>query len=120
MYTSPIPRGGKRISRLKRNAPLLLALASTTNAARKAAISKVKRDVIFALVECARNIIAGKVRLTPSQHSSLKRKHGELKLFASPTGNVETKRSLLQSGGFLGFLLKPLVGLLGGLLGGAR
>ena len=109
----------QRLRRLQRNASTLLALAQSTEAVRRSVLSQAKKDLVLALVECARNIITGRVPLTSYQHGRLATKKTALRRLASSKGNAEEKRRILQEGGFLPFLLAPLAPLLGKLIAGA-
>jgi hypothetical protein len=103
---------------MKRNAPALLALQTASSRVRFASIASAKKDLVLALVECAKNIILGNVRLTERQIAALRRHRKDIEeLVKTKTGLVKRK-TLLQKGGFLGMLIKPIVGLLGNLLGG--
>ena len=69
------------------------------------------------ICECVKNVLVGNVKLTPEHKRKLKRhKHSLRKLTSKKTSQKEKKR-LVQSGGFLGALLGPIVKVLGGLFG---
>ena len=106
--------------RMVRNAPLLYALAYVSDQVRTKVTRKAAKDLVLALVECAKNIILGNVRLTITQLSALGRHKENIRKLARAKTSLKEKRAIIQTGGFISLLLKPLLGLLGGVLGGAQ
>ena len=104
----------------RRNATALRALATASTTVRRMMISNADKDLIQTLVHAAEDIINGKIKLTRSQLDRLRRcEHSLHDLVTSK--DLSRKKHALQRGGFLGLLLKPLVGLLAGsLFGGGR
>ena len=98
--------------RIKRNFEALQALAKANKAVKSAMISSANKDLILSLVECATNIIRGNVKLTRHQFQRLKRYRTELERLTKPKTSQKDRKEILQSGGFLGALLRPLLGLL--------
>jgi hypothetical protein len=74
-------------------------------------------DLVNALCECSLNVLKGRVPLTTSQKKQLTRHKRDLRELARKGTSLKKKKQILQKGGFLGLLLKPALGLLGGLLG---
>lgn len=105
-------------SRLKRNAPLLKLLCRAKPALVKAIIKAGDRDLINTLCECSLNVLKGNVRLAPAQKKKLARHKQTLRLLSKKNTSLQRRKALLQTGGFLPLLLKPVVvSFLGGLLG---
>lgn len=75
-------------------------------------IKKSSKDFIETLVEICINIIKGNVPLSSAQFKRLKRFHKQLKQVTLKSTPQKKKRRVFQQGGFLGALLKPLLGLL--------
>ena len=98
--------------RIRRNLVALQDLAKASNSVKRSIISNADKDLILSLVECATNIIRGNVKLNNAQFRRLKRYKAELERLTKPRTSQKEKKQLLQRGGFLGALLKPLIGLL--------
>lgn len=97
--------------RIRRNFTSLQALAKASKAIKSSMISNATKDFILCLVECATNLIRGNVRLTSRQFQSLKRHRAELERLVKPRTSQRDRKAILQNGGFLGALLRPLLGL---------
>ena len=103
--------------RVKRNLPLLKVLCGAKPGLIKAVLKGASPDLISALSECSLNVLKGNVRLTPTQKKRLTKYKTNLRLLAKRGTAQKRRRQILQKGGFLPLLLKPIVGALGGLLG---
>jgi hypothetical protein len=79
-------------------------------------LSTAKKDMIMALVECARKIINGGSGANPAQLRELQRHSANVSRLLDRRSSLPEKRRVLQKGGFLGALLAPLLGTLGKLL----
>ena len=104
--------------RLKRNAAAIIALNNASDALKHAILAAASKELVLSLVECARNIISGKVQLSPDQFSALAGYSKAIRSLTAPSYTIAAKKRILQKGGFLGLLLKPLLGALGGIIGG--
>lgn len=96
----------------------IYALTKASATIRDSTIAEANKDLILALVECARNVLLGNVHLTTAQLNSLRRHRRAIEDLTNSRTSVRQKKLILQRGGFLGLLLKPLASLLGGVLGG--
>ena len=103
-------------TRLQRNLPLLKVLCGAKPALTKAVLKGASPDLINALSECSLNILKGNVRLSPAQKKQLSRYKQSLRTLARKGVSVKRRKQILQKGGFIGALLKPGLGVLGGLL----
>jgi hypothetical protein len=74
-------------------------------------------DLIQAISECSLNVLKGNVRITPAQKKRLCRYKQKLRTLAKKKTSFKRRKQVIQTGGFLGVLLKPVLGALGGLLG---
>jgi len=101
-----------------KNERVLKALSTARAAARRTYIQTAKKEVILTLIECAKKILIGQIPLTAKQHSDLKRYADHIKLLVSGNrSRLEEKRAILQQGGFLPLLIRPILSVLGGVLG---
>lgn len=88
-------------------------LSGASHAVRRSIINSGSKDLVLALVECAENIVKGRVRLNKRQFNQLKRYTKQLKKFLKKNVSEKTRKGILvQKGGFLGALLRPILGLL--------
>jgi len=69
-------------------------------------------------VECIRNLLNGNVPLNKSQKKKLAAKKNILRQLAVKKTSLQKKKKLIQSGGFLGALLGPIVSAIGSLFNG--
>jgi len=74
-------------------------------------------EFIKCICECAKNVLAGNVALSPEHKRRLKRYKHSLRKLALKKTSMKSKKKIVQSGGFLGALLGPIVKVLGGLFG---
>ena len=87
-------------------------------ALNKAVLKGAWPDLINVFCECPLNILKGHVHLTPAQKKQLSGYKQSLRVLAKKGTSVKRRKQILQKGGFVGALLKPVLGILGGLLGG--
>jgi hypothetical protein len=69
------------------------------------------------MCECAKNILVGNVALSPEHKRQLKRHRRSLRKLVLKKTSMKAKKKIVQTGGFLGAILGPIVKVLGGLLG---
>lgn len=74
-------------------------------------------EFIHCICECAKNLLKGKVPLTSQQKRLLSKNKNKLRTLVKKKISVGKKKKIIQTGGFLGALLGPIVSILGGLLG---
>ena len=75
-------------------------------------------QLIRAVSECCKNIIAGNVKLTEEEFKRLKRYHKQIKALSLKSTSTKKKKEFIQKGGFLPALIAPLIGLLGSVISG--
>ena len=108
-------------SRLHRHANLLRALHKANPKLRSRLVKKhCNKDFVCCITECVRKLLKGNVPLSPVQKKKLSSKKKALRQIALKKISLKKKQKLIQSGGFLGALLGPIVSVLGGLFNGAR
>ena len=103
---------------LKKYTPYLHMLQKSSPKARNALLKQhCSPEFVKCICECVKNVLIGNVDLSPEHKKRLKRhKHSLRKLALKKTPLTEKKR-IVQSGGFLGALLGPIVKVLSGLFG---
>lgn len=105
--------------RLQRNATKLKRLRKASKAMRKQMLQQnlADTDFIQCICECSKNILNGNVPLTNRQMTKLRRKKMSMRNLADKRVSITKKKKIIQTGGFLGAILGPVVSVLGGLLG---
>jgi hypothetical protein len=107
--------------RLHRHANLLRTLHKASPAIRKRLLKQhCDGDFVSCITECVKNLLKGNVPLNSAQKKKLSAKKKILRQIALKKTSLGKKQKLIQSGGFLGALLGPIVSVLGGLFNGAR
>lgn len=97
---------------------ILRSLLRLTDAEKKKMIRLCDRGLVDCFSECAKNVLKGTVPLTSAQLRKLRRQKNNLRLLAVKKTSVKRKKKILQKGGFIGAIIPPILGILGGLLGG--
>src|SRR5260221_5342422 len=103
--------------RVKKYKQQLRLLHDASPKIRKSLIVGCRPQMLSCICECAVNILKGNVPLTSGQKKKLCRHKHSLRLLSNKKVAIKSKKKLLQTGGFLGALLTPILSLLGGLLG---
>ena len=70
----------------------LLALQSASASLRKIMLEMVKRDLVLALAEIAKNIIKGNVKLNSTKLSGLRRKKKHVSVLLNPDKTTDEKK----------------------------
>ena len=83
---------------------------------RKEILKNCKKSFLCCLCECALNVLKGSVPLKKYQKSRLARFKEKLRSLASKKTSVKIKKRIVQTGGFIGALLTPVLSFLGTLL----
>lgn len=105
---------------LRQRVPTLRALATAGRTAQRTMIDNADKELVLSLVQAARDIIKGKLQLTPSQLRCLRLHERSLGELVS-TKSLKTRKKILQKGGFLGALIGPLLRLAtGAIFGGLK
>jgi len=108
-------------SKLHKHANLLRALHRASPRIRKRLLHDYcSGDFVCCIVECVKNVLKGNVPLSPAQKKKLKSKKKHLRQMILKKTSLTKKRKLIQTGGFLGALLGPIVSVLGSLFNGPR
>lgn len=102
--------------RIKRHAKALHYLASCDSNISKSVIKASKPDLICCLSEICHNLLRGNIPLTTKEKTKLTRYKKEIRGVADKKLTQQSKKRLIQKGGFLSALLAPLVSLVGPLV----
>lgn len=103
-------------SRLKKYLVKLRLLKKSSSKVRNKILKNCNKNLLCCLCECAKNVLKGNVPLTKPQKSKLSRFKQKLRNLVSKKTRIKVKRRLVQTGGFLGALLTPVLSFLGSLL----
>lgn len=105
-------------ARLKRNFKLLRFLKKAKRKHRSSFLKTAPTDVILCLCDCAHNVLRGNIHLKKKDRDSLRRYKKALRQLTEKKSGVEKKRKfLIQKGGFLPYLLGPIISAAGGIIG---
>ena len=88
---------------------LLKILHKTHPNTRKKLLSIFPKEMMQLLSECALNILKGTVVLKKSQKEKLRPHRRKLHTLANKKGNKQAREKIVQTGGFLGALLGPIL-----------
>jgi hypothetical protein len=103
---------------LKKYGSYLRLLKKVSPKVRKALLNKnCKTEFVNCVCECVKNLLKGNVPLTSAQKRQLVRRKRLLRKILLKKTPLKEKRKIIQTGGFLGALLGPIVSVLGGLFG---
>ena len=96
-------------SRLKRQAPLLQAIAEGHPQVVKAILRGADNELIKCLAECALNILKGGVAFDREQKTNLIKHKQKIRKLAEKKISLKNKHKIIQTGGFATALLAPLL-----------
>jgi hypothetical protein len=102
-------------ARLRRNASTIRVLSKASPSLSKKILHEANKDLIDAICECTYNVLRGRVSLSRTDKKKLSYHKDALRKLIRKGVSQKQKKHLIQKGGFLGFLLKPIVRILGGL-----
>jgi hypothetical protein len=105
-------------SRIEKNLDFIKALETPSAYKRKRLLKSASEDNILALVEIAKNTLDGKLELNHPIEKKLKRHRKNLRHFAKRRPSIKSKKKfLIQKGGFLPYLVSPLLSIIGSIAG---
>ena len=96
-------------TRLKRQAPVLEALAKGHPHLCKAFLKGADKDLLHCLSECAHNILKGNDQLTKTEKARLTKYKQKIRKVGQKKTSLKQKHSLVQTGGLVSALLAPLL-----------
>lgn len=95
-------------TKLKSHRQFLRRLANLTKAKRREAITQATPRQVRCICECSANLLAGNIRIGPSQKRTLSKHKHLLRKLADKRRKFKSKKKLLiQSGGSFLFALLP-------------
>src|SRR6267154_1827945 len=99
--------------RLHRHVNLLKALYKAKSVTRRKLLKKhCDGDFVCCITECVRNLLKGNIPLSSAQKKKLSVKKNILRQLALKKTSLRKKQKLIQSSGFLGALLGPIISVL--------
>ena len=98
--------------RVKKYAATLRVLSRAKPKVKRMVIAKADKQFMNCLCECGKNILKGNVPLTPLQLRALRPYKNHLRDLVRKKVSLKKKKIILQKGGFIGALLRPLTKLL--------
>lgn len=104
--TAPLKEKFEKLRLLKESSPKV----------RKRILKDCNTSLLYCLCECALNVLKGVVPLEKAQKKRLGRFKHKLRKLASKKTRVKIKKRIVQTGGFIGALLTPVLSFLGTLL----
>ena len=102
---------------VKQHGEMLKFLSRAKPPLVKAVVKNASPQLVKTLCECCHNVLKGNVPLTPVQKRRLRRHKANLRQLTKKKLSVKKRKQLLQTGGFIGALLGPVIGVLKGVLG---
>jgi hypothetical protein len=100
--------------RIKEHRTLLRKLCNCYGKERMKLLKKnCSKSFILCICECAKNILKGNVAMNSRQSKELRRRKHMLRSLALKRTSLSKKKKIIQTGGFLGALLRPIVSIIG-------
>ena len=103
-------------SRVRKYLARLKLLKEASSKVRKKILKNCDNNLLCCLCECAKNLLKGNVPLTEAQKKKLHRYKKKLRYLVSKKTRKAAKKRLIQTGGFIGALLTPVLSFLGSLI----
>lgn len=104
--------------KIKKYASFLKRLHKASPRSRKSILDNCcSAEFISCICECAKNVLKGNVPLTKTQKQQLRRRRRYMRKLVLKKTSLKNKRKIIQTGGFIGALLGPIISILGGLFG---
>ena len=95
-------------ARVQKYAPTLRILSRASPKVKRTVIQQADNQFMNCLCECGKNVLESNVPLTPRQLRVLRPYKNHLRELVSKKVGIKRKKIILQKGGFIGALLKPL------------
>jgi hypothetical protein len=94
---------------VKRQGEMLRFLCRAKPSAVKAVVKNASPQLVQTLCECCHNVLKGNVPLTAVQKRRLRRHKSSLRELTKKKLSVKRRKQILQQGGFIGLLLRPIL-----------
>ena len=95
-------------ARVQKYAPTLRILSRASPKVKRTVIQQADNQFMNCLCECGKNVLESNVPLTSRQLRVLRPYKNHLRELVSKKVGIKRKKIILQKGGFIGALLKPL------------
>lgn len=95
---------------------ILVALDAASDEVKMSAMEYAPKQFLLAITEIAKNIASGNVPLSDEEYEKLNRYAKSINEIIDKKTSMRRKRKILQQGGFLGILARPVVQALSPLL----
>lgn len=105
-------------ARIRRNAKTLDFLLNGDKNVTKHIIKNAHSDLVCCISEVCHNLLRGNIPLTSTEKAKLNKYKTQIRNIAGKKTTQQTKKRLIQKGGFLKALLAPLISLVGPLVKG--
>lgn len=92
------------------NIAILCALYKSSLSVKRRILKDSPPEVINLLIDCALNILQGKIEVNDKERKNLYRHRYNLRSLVKKSTPKKKKTEILQKGGFLAGLLAPIVG----------
>jgi hypothetical protein len=102
--------------RVRRHLSTLRRVRRMNERDRREFVRRCDGQLVDCMCECAKNVLKGRVPLSQRQLKKLRQWKKSLRILSTKRPSLKAKKKLLQSGGFLGALLTPVLSFLGGLV----
>jgi hypothetical protein len=102
-------KSNNNYQKLIQNKNLLESLSKCKKKLREAIVENADRDLIECICMCAFNILEGNINLTEQEKSNLKKYKHAIRKLTMRSNLKKKKKILLQSGGFLQFLIPAAI-----------
>ena len=97
------------MEKLRDHRTFLQMLSKSNPKYRKTLINGAPPEIMKLLSECALNILKGTITLTKDEKSNLRKHRNQLRQMATPKISTRTKKKIVQKGGMLQAMLKPIL-----------
>lgn len=103
--------------RLRKHAKTLHFLTTTDGKTAKSVIRSANPEVLNCFSEVCHNILEDRIHLVPKKRAKLAKYRATIRALAKKSTTQQTKRQLIQKGGFLSAILPILGAVLPGIAG---
>ncbi len=102
--------------RVKKYIPRLKLLSKASPHMRKAILANCDKGTMQCICECAKNVLKGNVPINREQMQKLRRHKKSLRELVRKKTSLQKKRRIVQTGGFIGAIIAPVLSALGSVL----
>jgi len=96
--------------------PVLKKVKRLSTTKQRKFIASCNREFLSCICNCAKHLIKGRAKMKPVHLKKLARHKKSFRKLVLKKTSLKAKRKILQTGGFLGLLLPPVLGFLSSLI----